>query len=121
MGDNFLKRQAQNFKKGRELATGEMSQPTLFSRPEVVTTTFSAVPSDKCQLQSGEVLTAYASEDRSQVTLTRGHMTVGRIEGDGATSLLGALSEQAAGGIAQVQITEVSDLSGMGKAVIVRA
>src|SRR5688500_13317131 len=73
MGDNFLKRQAQNFKKGRELATGEMNQPTLFSRPEIITTTYSAVPVEQCQLQTGEVLTAFASEDGNQVTLARGH------------------------------------------------
>jgi hypothetical protein len=121
MGDNFLKRQAQNFKKGRELATGDMSQPTLLSRPEIVTTTYSAVPGAQCQLQSGEVLTAFASDDGSQVALARGHKNVGRIEGDGAKSLLGALSERATGGITQVQITEVSGLSGIGKAVIVTA
>lgn len=121
MGDNFLKRQAQNFKKGRELATGEMSQPTLFARPEIVTTTYSAVPGEQCQLQSGEILTALASDDGNQVTLARGHTNIGRIEGDGATSLLGALSERGTGGITQIQITEVSGLSGIGKAVIVRA
>jgi hypothetical protein len=119
MGDNFLKRQAQNFKKGRELATGEMSQPMLFSRPEIVTTTYSAVPAEQCQLQSGEVLSAIASDDGSQVMLARGHKSIGRIEGDGAKSLLGALGDRATGGIAQVQITEVSSLSGVGKAVIV--
>jgi hypothetical protein len=120
MGDNFLKRQAQNFKKGRELASDEISQPTLFSRPEIVTTTYSAVPAEQCQLQSGEVLTAFASEDGSQVTLARGHKIVGCVVGDGAKSLLGALGERSAGGIARVQITEVSGLSGIGKAVIVR-
>jgi hypothetical protein len=119
MGDNFLKQQTQNFKKGRELATGEMNQPPLFSRPEIVTTTYSAVPAKQCQLRSGEVLTALATEDGNEVTLTRGHRSIGRIEGDGAKSLLAALGDRVTGGIAQVQITEVSGLSGVGKAVIV--
>jgi hypothetical protein len=121
MGDNFLKRQAQNFKKGRETAADEISQATLFPRPEIVTTIYSAVPQEQCQLESGEVLTAIASDDGSQVTLARGHQNIGRIEGDSAKSLLAALSERAMGGIAKVQITEVSGLSGIGKAMIVQA
>jgi len=119
MGDNFLKRQAENFKKGRDLAIDDLSQPTLWNRPEFVQTIFTAVPGKECQLRSGEVLTVYASEDGNTATLARGHRSVGHIGEDGAKLLLGALSEKGSGGIAQVQVTEVSGLSGFGKAVIV--
>ena len=119
MGDNFLKRQAENFKKGRDLAIGELGQPTLWSQPEVVQTVFTAIPGQNCKLESGEVLTVYPSADATSVSLVRGHRIVGRIGGDAGISLLGVLNKPGTGGMAHVKVTDVSGLSGVGKAVIV--
>ena len=120
MGDNFLKRQARNFKKGRELATAKLNEPTLFTRPEVLNTVYTASPGDDCKFDSGETLFVIASEDGQRAVLARGHKTVGCIEGDGAKSLLAALNRPGDAGAAQVRITEVSGLSGIAKAVVVR-
>lgn len=120
MGDNFLKRQARNFKKGRDLATAELSEPTLFPRSEVLSTVYTARPSENCQFSNGETLYVVASNDGQSAVLARGHQTVGRIDGDGAKNLLAALNESAATGIAEVRITEVSGLSGIAKAVFVK-
>ena len=120
MGDNFLKRQVRNFKKGRDLATAEMSLPTLFDRPEVVSTVYTASPAANCQFDGGETLLAVAAEDGQSAVLARGFKNVGRIDGDAAKSLLSALCEPGSGGVVQVRITEVSGLSGVAKAVIER-
>jgi hypothetical protein len=40
MGDNFLKQQVRNFKKGRDKALEKLSQPTLYTTPETVGKTF---------------------------------------------------------------------------------
>lgn len=120
MGDNFLKRQTENFKKGRDLAIDELSRPTLWNQPEFVQTIFTAFPGENCQLESGEILTVYPSDDGATATLARGHRSVGHIGGDGGKSLLGALNQTGTGGMAQIKVTEVSGLSGVGKAVIVK-
>ncbi len=119
MGDNFLKRQTNNFKKGRDLATAELSKPTLFARPEVMNTVYSAVPNDGCAFQVAERLIAIVSENGEKAVLARGHQAVGCIEGDGAQALLAALGERGTAGMAKVEITEVSALSKVGKAIIV--
>src|SRR5690606_40798962 len=59
----FLKRQARNFKKGRDLATAELKEPTLYDRPEVINTVYTAIPSHECQFINGETLVLVASED----------------------------------------------------------
>ncbi|MBI3468895.1 MAG: hypothetical protein HY000_38310 [Planctomycetes bacterium] len=120
MGDNFLKRQVRNFQKGRDLATAEMSEPTLFTRPEVVNTVYTARPGENCQFSNGEILFVVASENGRSAVLARGHQSVGQIEGDGAKALLAALNDTGAAGVAQVRITEVSGLSGVAKAVIAK-
>ena len=40
MGDNFLKQQVRNFKKGRDKALDSLSKPTLFIAPEALGKTF---------------------------------------------------------------------------------
>jgi hypothetical protein len=120
MGDNFLKRQVRNFKKGRDLATAELSLPTLFDRPEVVSTVYTASPAQNCQFDSGEVLLAVAAEDGHSAILARGYKSVGCIEGDAAKSLLSALREPGSAGAVQIRITEVSGLAGVAKAVVER-
>ena len=40
MGDNFLKQQVRNFKKGRDKALDKLSEPTLFTTPETVGKTY---------------------------------------------------------------------------------
>ena len=119
MGDNFLKRQVENFKKGRDLAMNELDQLQLFNRPEVNRTVYTVIPRENCHLQKDEVLTVFASADGSSATLSRGHRKVGEVVGDGAQSLAHVLGERGTGGIANLQITEVSGISRVGRAVIV--
>ena len=40
MGDNFLKRQVRNFKKGRDKALGKLAEPTLFTMPDEMGKTY---------------------------------------------------------------------------------
>ncbi len=119
MGDNFLKRQARNFRKGRDRAKAEQRQRVLFNRPEVLDTIYTAQPERNCRFQSGETLLAVVSEDGQRIVLARGHERTGHVEGDGAQSLAQALIEGGGGGVTEVRITEVSGLSGSAKAVIV--
>lgn len=120
MGDNFLKGQARNFTKGRDLANAESKEPTLFPRPEFVNVVYTAFPGPGCNFSDGETLFVIASEDGESAVLARGHQSVGRIEGDGAKSLLAALNEPGAAGIAQLRIGEVSGVTGAAKAVILK-
>lgn len=118
MGDNFLKRQARNFKKGRDRAIAEQRQSVLFSRRDIITTEYTIRPEAGCALQNGEGLLAVLREDGRQVALARGHTQVGRIEGDGAESLVEALREPGIGGVVEVTVTNVSQITGNAKAVI---
>ena len=43
MGDNFLKQQVRNFKKGRDKALDSLSKPTLFIAPEALGKTFPVI------------------------------------------------------------------------------
>jgi hypothetical protein len=118
MGDNFLKQQARNFKKGRDLAAAELGEPSLFERDEILQTVYTAVPSENCTLVAGETLTVVASDDGQTADLARGHQRVGRVEGDAARSLLRVLTQNESAGIARVFITEVSGISGAAAAVV---
>jgi hypothetical protein len=118
MGDNFLKGQQANFKKGRDLSLAEAVRPRLWVRPEIISTVYTAVPSGCEQYVEGEILDAAVDRREAQVSLLRGHRKAGWIEGEGAQKLLETLVQSGVRSLIRVKITEVGELSGMAKVVI---
>ena len=90
MGENVLKGQVQSFKKGSDRSLKDMAAPTLFDRPDIVSTVYTAAPVDGCVVVDGDCLEAHSAADGQSIHLVRGHLCVGRIEGDGGT-MYGAL------------------------------
>ena len=118
MGENVLQGQVKSFRKGRDREMEKMAQPKLFSRPDVISTTYTAAPVDGRSMAEGERLQAHAAMDGQSVCLVRGHVVVGKIEGDGAKALLEALREPGCHGLVSMNVTNVSPISGYVKAVI---
>jgi hypothetical protein len=118
MGENVLKGQVQNFKKGSDRSLKDMAAPTLFDRPDIVSTVYTAAPVDGCIVAEGDRLEAHAAADGRCIHLVKGHVCVGRIEGDGGKVLLDALREPGSPGIVPMKVTGVSAVSGFLKAVI---
>jgi hypothetical protein len=121
MGENVLQGQVKSFKKGADRSLEQMSAPTLFDRPNIVSTTYTAAPLDGCELSEGNQLDAHASTDGQSVLLANGHVSVARIEGDGAKSLLDSLRRPGSSGIVPMKVSSVSAVSGFIKAVITRS
>jgi hypothetical protein len=118
MGENVLKGQVQNFKKGSDRSLKDMAAPTLFDRPDIVSTVYTAAPLDDCAVAEGDRLEAHAAADGGCIHLVKGHVCMGRIEGDGRKVLLDALREPGSPGIVPMRVTGVSAVSGFFKAVI---
>lgn len=118
MGDNFLKGQQANFKKGRDLSMAEAGRPRLWVRPEIVSTVYTAVPSGCEHYVEGEGLNATVDRTEAHVSLLRGHRKVGCIEGEGAQKLLETLVQAGVPNLIKMKITEVGELSGMAKIMI---
>ena len=93
MGENVLKGQVESFKKGTDRSLKDMATPTLFNRPDIMSTVYTAAPTDGQAVAEGDHLEAHASADGQCIQLAKGHVCVARIEGDGAKSLLDALRE----------------------------
>ena len=121
MGENVLLGQVKSFKKGADRSLEQMSAPTLFDRPDIVSTSYTAAPLDGCAFVEGDQLDAHASADGQSVQLAKGHVSVARIEGDGAESLLNALRRPGSSGVVPMKITNVSLISGFIKAVVARS
>ena len=118
MGENVLKGQVKDFKKGSDRSLKDMATPTLFDRPDIMSTVYSAAPVEECGVAKGDRLEAHAASDGRSVLLVKGHVTVGRIEGDGAKSLLDALREPGNPGVVTMRVRKVSSVSGFIEAVI---
>jgi hypothetical protein len=118
MGENVLKGQVKSFKKGADRSLDEMAKPTLFDRPDIVSTVYTAAPTEGQAVAEGDHLEAHASADGQCINLAKGHVCVARIEGDGAKALLIALRESGSPGVVSVKVTNVSRVSGYMKAVI---
>ena len=118
MGENVLKGQVKDFKKGADRSLKDMATPTLFDRPDLVSTVYTAAPVDGCAVAEGDRIEAHAAADGRCVNLAKGHVCVGRIEGDGAKTLLDALREPGSPGVARMRVTGVSAVSGYFKAVL---
>lgn len=119
MGDNFLRQQISNFTKRRDRAVVERKKPTLFDRPEVVSTLYPVNPMPGQQLAKGEILFGVASKSNQHIDVARHHVKVGCSEGDPATVLRNVLREQGQPGVVRLEIVEVDSLSGVGQARIV--
>lgn len=120
MGENVLQGQVKDFKKGADRTLQAMSEPTLFHRPEIVSTTYTAVPLNGSAVSEGDDLDAHASADGQHVHLAKGHVSIGRIEGEGAKVLLEALREPGNSGVVAMKVTAVSAVSGFIKTIVHR-
>ena len=119
MGDNFLRQQVANFRKGRDLALIEVSQPGLFERPEDEVIIYIAKPETGERFQEGETLLAIP--DGGQVSLTRGHRKIGFIDGDGGKHLASLLEDPRSPGAATVRVLSVSQVSGLAHIELIRS
>lgn len=118
MGENVLKGQVESFKKGADRSLKDMATPTLFDRPDIMSTVYTVAPVEGTTVAKGERLEAHAAPDGRGVVLVRGHMVVGRVEGDGAASLLEALRAPGNPGVVTVRVRKVSVVSKYIEAVV---
>ncbi len=115
MGDNYLKRQAKNFRKRRDLAFDNLATPPLFTRPDVVNRVFQAKPSGDEQFEVGETLWAIPDPNSHTVPVARGCYRLGVIDGDGASSLIGLFPPNGAIDVLPMRVTKVLELSGVAE------
>ncbi len=118
MGDNFLRQQVKNFRRGRDRAMREIESPALFARPDVVKTLFTAMPCSGKSFDVGESLLAVADNGSQRVIVLRGCERIGEIDGDSATVIRQALCDPSSPGVAAMQVVEVAELSGVAKVEI---
>jgi hypothetical protein len=111
MGDNFLKRQAKNFRERRDQALEKAKRPLLFSRPDDVNQLFLGKPCPNERYTDGEKLWAILEPKVNQITLVRQHKKIGFIDGEGANILKGALTKNEGPGIIPMYVRRVLDLS----------
>src|SRR3954451_17313584 len=104
MGENVLKGQVDGFKKGTDRSLKDMATPSLFNRPDIMSTVYTAAPVEDRGASAGERLEAHAAADGRCVHLVKGHVTVLRIEGDGAKSLLDGLRAPGSPGVVPVRV-----------------
>lgn len=118
MGENVLYGQVKSFEKGADRSLAQMSSPTLFERPQELSSVFNAEPMNGCPVSQGDHLNAHASVDGRSVLLAKGHVAVARIVGDGAIWLLEALCQPGNSGIIPMETLSVSPVSGFIRAQI---
>jgi hypothetical protein len=115
MGDNFLKQQVRNFKKGRDKALEELSEPTLYSTPDLLGKTYPVFEVSGQTITAEDVLLAVPSRTPGRVELVRGTCHVGFAEGETAAPILAV-----AGGIGvYVRVESKNDLSGVAQVRII--
>jgi hypothetical protein len=118
MGENVLQGQVKSFKKGTDRSLKDMASPTLFDRPDIMSTVYTAAPVEDRTVTEGDRLEAHAAADGRCIHLVKGHVTVGRIDGDGAKALLEALRAPGNPGVVPMTVKDVSGVSGFIKAVV---
>jgi len=118
MGENVLQGQVKRFKKGTDRSLKDMAAPTLFDRPDIMSTVYTATPVEGHPVAVGDRLEAHAAADGRCIHLVKGHVTVGRIGGDGAKALLEALRAPGNPGVVSMTVKGVSSVSGFIKAVV---
>ncbi len=111
MGENIVKGQVKSFKKGSDRSLRLMSLPTLFDRPDIISTAYTTSPVERGDTQVGDQLEAHAAPDGRSVNLVKGHLVIARIEGDGAAALLDGLRAPGNPGVAPMVVQKVSSIS----------
>lgn len=111
MGDNFLKKQAKNFRKRRDLALDYMKQSSLFQRPDVVNRIFYAKPCTNEKLAIGEELWAAPDPEHQRISVIRTYRKVAFIDGDGVAALMDAFSVVNAPELIPLRVIDVLRLS----------
>ena len=112
MGDNFLRQQAKNFKKRRDLAVVEAGEPALFERGETVSIRYTAHPKGGQDFRGGERVYVVYTPDREQLAVVRGHKEIGSVAGPSAQVLKSALADPTQTGVAQGRVVSVAPMSG---------
>ena len=120
MGENIVQDQVKKFKKRRDRRLKSMAMPTLFDRPDIVTTSYTAAPTNGAKIRPGQLLTGHVSADGKRIDLAAGNKVVAKIEGDGANALIAALREPNNPGITDMNVDEVSSISGFLKTTIAK-
>jgi hypothetical protein len=118
MGDNYLKQQAGNFRRQRDIAMNDAELPSLFRRPDVITRTFHGIPDADRGFIVGETLWAKPERQNETLALVRDHQRIGVIEGDGAKALLAAWPDTEGPGIIPMTVQGVLDLSGVAELAV---
>lgn len=112
MGDRFRKAQAENFKKGRDRALREASEPRLIDRPDVVKAIYQIQLDAGKECRTGERLKVICQNPDGPVLVSRDHQRIGIIEGEGGKALKKALVEPLCSGIAELCVLSTSEISG---------
>ena len=118
MGENVMQNQVKQFQKGRDRSLQRMSIPTLFDRPDIIKTTYTAVPTNGTEFKTGQRLMGHVSADGNRINLADGNRVVATIEGDGAKDLLSALREPRSPGVTEMNVENVSPISGFLKTAV---
>lgn len=116
MGDNFLKQQVRNFKKGRDKALDKLAEPTLFTTPDTMGKSYPFFEINGQTISPQDALLAVPSKTPGRVELLRGTCHVGFAEGEAANPFLAA----AGGAGVYVQVESRNDLSGVVQVRIVK-
>jgi hypothetical protein len=120
MGENLLEQQIKHFEKRRRLTESDVKRRSLFDRPDIIDTVYTIHPNNGSALKPGDVYFAVLARDGYRIQVAEGHRAVGLIKGDGAQSLASALGESGQTGVIRIRMTEVSPLSGCGKAIVIK-
>lgn len=115
MGENVLQSQVEAFKKGMDKAMSELLRKDMFVMKEVFEEEFVAEPFENYAVRESDGLIGYCSSDTNEIHLVKGHITVGKIVGDGAKAISKAISASGLPGIIPLTVSHVSQISGCFK------
>lgn len=116
MGDPHRKQQVRNARKRKEITLRDISQPRLPGVPVIGSIRYTLTPKAESGYVPGEKLIVMADENSLRVV--RAHECIGSVDGDGAAALREMLC--ASNCVAEVQVTDVSELSGIAHAEVLQ-
>jgi hypothetical protein len=120
MGENLLEQQIKHFEKRCRIAKVDVKRRSFFERAEIINTVYTVNLNNGSTLKAGDTYLAIVARDGERIQVAEGHRVIARIEGDSAKSLAKGLGECGETGVVRIRITEVSPLSGCGKAIIIK-
>lgn len=118
MGDNYLRAQAGNFRKQRDLAFQELSTPGLPFRPDITKQVYTAKPYPEQAFEMGESLVAVLEQGDAWFSLLRGNLRIGFVDGESAAALIQDLFAVSYSTIGQVEVIEIAPISGVAKIIL---